>query len=100
MREQVGDQFVCDLWEIKFIQGEFLHFLVLLLDHVDKDKDKDYCHDEEDLLRDNMESTKAAENTEKTKNLSDLLTTMIVSTNQTILTKHFLDGKYLEENAC
>ena len=43
-----------------------------------------------------MESTKAAENTEKTKNLSDLLTTMIVSTNQTILTKHFLDGKYLE----
>lgn len=47
-----------------------------------------------------MESTKAAENTEKTKNLSDLLTTMIVSTNQTILTKHFLDGKYLEENAC
>ena len=98
MRERVGDQFVSDLWEIKFIQGEF--FLVLLLDHVDKDKDKDYCHDEEDLLRDNMESTKAAENTEKTKNLSDLLTTMIVSTNQTILTKHFLDGKYLEENAC
>lgn len=98
MRERVGDQFESDLWEIKFIQGEF--FLVLLLDHVDKDKDKDYCHDEEDLLRDNMESTKAAENTEKTKNLSDLLTTMIVSTNQTILTKHFLDGKYLEENAC
>lgn len=96
MRERVGDQFESDLWEIKFIQGEF--FLVLLLDHVDKDKD--YCHDEEDLLRDNMESTKAAENTEKTKNLSDLLTTMIVSTNQTILTKHFLDGKYLEENAC
>lgn len=96
MRERVGDQFESDLWEIKFIQGEF--FLVLLLDHVDKDKD--YCYDEEDLLRDNMESTKAAENTEKTKNLSDLLTTMIVSTNQTILTKHFLDGKYLEENAC
>ena len=26
MREQVGDQFVCDLREIEFIQGEFLHF--------------------------------------------------------------------------
>lgn len=82
------------------LKASFCIFLVLLLDHVDKDKDKDYCHDEEDLLRDNMESTKAAENTEKTKNLSDLLTTMIVRTNQTILTKHFLDGKYLEENAC
>ena len=81
-------------------KASFCIFLVLLLDHVDKDKDKDYCHDEEDLLRDNMESTKAAENTEKTKNLSDLLTTMIVSMNQTILTKHFLDGKYFEENAC
>lgn len=47
------------------LKASFCIFLVLLLDHVDKDKDKDYCHDEEDLLRDNMESTKAAENTEK-----------------------------------
>ena len=67
------------------------------------EQDKDYYHDE-DLLRDDMESTKAAENTEKTKNSSDSRAAMIANMNQNMARsdggKHFLDGKYLEENAC
>lgn len=51
-----------------------------------------------------MESTKAAENTEKTKNPSDSLAAMIANINQTMARsdggRHFLGGKYLEENAC
>ena len=46
------------------------------------EQDKDYCHDEDALLRDDMESTNAAENTEKTKNSSDSLAAIIANINQ------------------
>ena len=48
--------------------------------------DKDYCHDEDTLLRDNIKSTNAAEDPEKAKNSSDSLAAMIANKNQTIAT--------------
>ena len=90
------------------------------------EQDKDYCHHEDTLLRDDMELTKAAKNTEKTQNSSDSLAAMITNMNQTMASmagnisstgnalkrmyadtdhggdgrKHFLNGKCTEENAC
>ena len=49
------------------------------------EQDKDYCHNEDTILMDDMEATNAAENTEKTKNSSDLHAAMIaVNIKQTI----------------
>ena len=48
------------------------------------EQDKDYCHHEDTLLRDDTELTKAAKNTEKTQNSSDSLTAMIINMNQTM----------------
>ena len=48
------------------------------------EQDMDYCHNEDDLLRDDMESTTAAENTGKTKTSSDSLAAMIANMNQTM----------------
>ena len=90
------------------------------------EQDKDYCHHEDTLLRDDTELTKAAKNTEKTQNSSDSLAAMITNMNQTMASmagnisstgnalkrmyadtdhggdgrKHFLNGKCTEENAC
>jgi len=49
-----------------------------------KEQDRDYRHDEDALLRDDMESTNAAENTEKSRNSSDSLAAMIANMNQTM----------------
>ena len=48
--------------------------------------DKDYCHDEDTLLRENIKSSNAAEDPEKAKNSSDSLAAMIANKNQTIAT--------------
>lgn len=48
---------------------------------------KDYCHDENDFLRKEMESTNAEENTEKAKNFNaESLAAMIAKMNQTMAT--------------
>ena len=47
---------------------------------------KDYCHDKDTLLIDDIESTIAAEDPEKTKNSSDSLAAMITNMNQTMAT--------------
>ena len=50
------------------------------------EQDKDYCHDEDTLLIDDMELTNAAEDPKKTKNSSDSLPAMIANINQTVAT--------------
>ena len=50
------------------------------------EQDKDYCHDEDSLLLDDIESTNVAEDPEKTKNSSDTLTPMIANMNHTMAT--------------
>ena len=47
---------------------------------------KDYCHDEDTLLIDDIEATNAAEDPENTKNSSDSLAAMIANMNQTMAT--------------
>ena len=90
------------------------------------EQDKDYCHHEDALLRDDLELTKAAKNTKKTQNSSDSISTMTANMNHTMAVmvgnissmgnalkrihadtdhggdgrKHFLNGKCTEENAC
>ena len=50
------------------------------------EQDKDYCHDEDSLLLENIESTNVAEDPKKTKNSSNTLAPMIANMNHIMAT--------------
>ena len=60
------------------------------------EQDEDYCHNKDTLLIDDMESTNAAENTEKNKNSSNSSTTMISNIKQAMVVNISLIGNTLK----